>query len=145
MAVLADNLTTVTVVDSDLLARIPSLDQRYLPPGAADFSPQIATGLEDALVRFESMTGRDPVWCLAVRAEAWKAIVVLSTLLVLLRASTDERSMQLAAGYETELATRFKLFRYQWDADQSGSIDDLVDAGGADEGGARAGEIELWR
>jgi hypothetical protein len=138
---LAGNLTEVTIDGADLAARLPTVTQLYLPTGAADFAAQIAAGINDAIGDFETFTGKRAERAKAKNAAAWEAIVVLSSLLVILRAATDDRSKLLADRFAEERSRRLQNFLYWYDADLSGAIDETS----IDEAPERVQEITLLR
>ncbi len=135
-----NNLTLVAVVDADLLARLPYLTIRYLPTGAANFAAQCALGIGDAVAAFEANTGRTALRCVARTTSAWKRICVLTTLLLVVRQSTDERSQKLADSIGVELATLQQDFAYREDADASGALDESIE-----EAPRRVQEIRVLR
>src|SRR5262245_26802462 len=124
MPELEGNITTVGIVDADLVARMPAITVRYLPPGATDFSAQIDAAKVDALAAFRERTGLDPIWVKAKDDGAWKRILSLRTILIVLRSSTDDKSVLLADRYAAELKDAEQEFFYNYDENHDGVIDE---------------------
>ena len=78
----AGSLSTISIAESDLLARVPSLS-RLRDARAVDWSAQIVAGATDALVAFRQLQWQDPAWCVPDDAAAWKRILVFFTLAVI--------------------------------------------------------------
>jgi hypothetical protein len=119
---LAGNLTTVSITDDDLKDRVPYLTSRYLPTGASDFSDQRTKATAEALADFESFTGRDPERCKARNDDKWKQILSLRTLVMIMEASTDDRSNILLERFHEIEKREFQNFQYDWDADEDDAL-----------------------
>jgi hypothetical protein len=120
---LAGNLTTVTVEDSDLTARFPTL-LNYIPPDQTDWAAQIAEGKKEALRAFRTSKAQDPEFAQALEDDDWKSIIVDFTLWVVLKGFVQEDFRQLAREWRSEGLDRLGELLYRYDADLDGSLDD---------------------
>lgn len=139
MAVLAGNLTTLSITVADLKQWIPSLD-KYMPEGQPDWSGQIAAGKDHALEHAHSSTGHDPAWLKPVNVAHWKRVLVAATLFIIFDAMQTDPWKELSEKWEKRFIDWFARGRFEHDEDQDGTIDPNVD-----EAGRPPREIELVR
>lgn len=135
------NIGTLSITDTDLIARFPTLSNA-LPPAQVDWSDQIAQGAVDAQAAFRVMHKQDVDRAKALADADWERILVFFTLALITRAFTpssewiDESDRWRDAGMQA-----LSEFIYQYDEDDDGEIDTEDPA----EARRRAGSVVLSR
>jgi hypothetical protein len=121
---LADNLTTVTLVDDTLLLEsYPGLTQ-YLPSGQTDWTGQRGLGAKHALKAFREFTGKDPLWCQAELNDDWELVLAEFTLVIIFRGfvPASERWIEEAQRRQESANSLLANFRFKVDEDKDGTI-----------------------
>ena len=135
-----NNITTLSIVDQDLYDRVAGL-LNYRDPSLPDFSGQRAAGAIEALNAFNASKGQDPALAVPTRPDAWKAILVYSTLVVIFEGDGSEEARRLEDHYQAKMSQAITNFIYRYDEDESGELDDNDPA----ETGQRVRELVIQR
>lgn len=117
------NLTTLSITDADLLARVPTLT-RLRDARQPDWSAQIAAGRSDALVAFRQRNVHDPERVVPLQSDAWKRILVFYTLAVIFQPLLGTEYAGEFDKWSEMAEESLARFQFQVDSDGSGTIDD---------------------
>lgn len=117
------NLSTVTILSSDLLGRMATLD-RYKAKGQETWASQIAAGTEDALNEFRRARGLDPTRAKAEDDTAWTAILVCFTLAVIFGGIPGDPMREEERRWKDEAMSRLQTFMFRYDYNEDDELDD---------------------
>ena len=133
---ISPNLTEQTVVESDLTARFPALNQLGLTDQET-WQPQILLGKEMALRRFREARPNlalgpwgqvttepvDPLRAAARDDEDWVNIIALFTLGIILGGNVQADLVGRGKEFMDEAENALRTFLWDYDADDDGNID----------------------